>query len=293
MNDIAYHLPVMLAEVEAFLVNAPDGTYIDATFGGGGHSRYLLDRHPTLCIIALDWDAAAVERARDTMASFGSRFRIVRENFKNIAAAVAQCGCGPVHGVLADLGVSSRQLDDRSRGFSFESENMDMRMDDRLSRSAADLVNSSDENTLADIIYQYGEEHASRRIAAAIMRERRLGKITSGRQLAAVVARVGRRGGKVHPATRVFQALRIAVNGEMDNLEGFLRSLPSVLAPGGRGVVMSYHSLEDRMVKNNFRQLGADGICRVLTKKVVCAADAEVRENPRSRSAKLRCVERI
>lgn len=288
-----YHLPVMVKEVEKYLIHNPAGTYVDGTLGGGGHAAYLLEARPGIRIIGLDWDEEAIAEAGGKLARFGGRARIVRENFRNIAPALGGIGQEKVDGVLVDLGVSSRQFDEKNRGFSFQSPVLDMRMDKRLPGTAEDLLNTLDEQALADIFYTLGEERSSRQIARRIVDERKKGRITSGAALASLIERVSRGRGKIHPATRVFQALRIAVNRELENLEIFLDSLPGVLSPGGRAVVLSYHSLEDRIVKRDFKKKADSGEYRVLTKKVVFAADEETRSNPRSRSAKLRCAERI
>jgi 16S rRNA (cytosine1402-N4)-methyltransferase len=289
----SYHLPVMPGEVEQYLITDEGGRYVDCTLGGGGHSRYLLERHDRIEVIGLDWDEDALGRAGEVLAPFKLRFRSFRENFRNMKAVIEKNGLGPVQGVLADLGVSSWQLDNRERGFSFESSQLDMRMDRRLASQAEDLINSLTADELADIFYQYGEERLSRPIARAIVNERAKARITTGMALADIVSRIKRRTGKTHPATLVFQGLRIAVNREMENLQQFLDEVPQVLAPGGRVVVLSYHSLEDRQVKNSFRSKGAEGRYRVLTKKVVFPSETETKNNPRSRSARLRAAERI
>lgn len=289
----SYHLPVMPEEVEQFLITDEHGCYVDCTLGGGGHSRYLLERHEHIEIVGLDWDEDALRRADEVLSPHKSRFRSFRENFRNIRAVIEANRLAPVQGVLADLGVSSWQLDSRERGFSFESQQLDMRMDRRLAAQAEDLINTLAADELADIFYQYGEERLSRLIARAIVSERAKARITTGMALADIVSRVKKRTGKTHPATLVFQALRIAVNREMENLQQFLADVPQVLAAGGRVVVLSYHSLEDRQVKNSFRSRGAEGTYRVLTKKVVFPSETETQNNPRSRSARLRAAERL
>jgi 16S rRNA (cytosine1402-N4)-methyltransferase len=292
MTDV-YHVPVMAAAAAEFLVGDPSGVYVDCTLGGGGHSSYLLERYPQLNVVGIDCDAQAIGVAADRLAVFGGRVRLVRDNFRNIRSIIEACGLRSVDGVLADLGVSSRQLDDKLRGFSFESPVLDMRMDDRDGSNAMDMVNTADEVALADILYRYGDERRSRQIARRIVEARRAHRITSGGELADIVASAKRRTGRTHPATTVFQALRIAVNGELENLRQLLADIPAVLHPGGRAVIISYHSLEDRMVKHSFRglRLREEGGAVLLTKKPREASDEETAANPRSRSAKLRAVQ--
>ncbi|MCX5778367.1 MAG: 16S rRNA (cytosine(1402)-N(4))-methyltransferase RsmH [Elusimicrobia bacterium] len=288
-----YHIPVMAETAAEFLVGNPAGTCVDCTLGGGGHTAYLLERYPLLHIIGIDCDAQAIAVAGERLAVFGDRVRLVRDNFKNIRTVINDCGLTTVDGVLADLGVSSRQFDDKLRGFSFESPILDMRMDDRDGSGAMDLVNTTEEGALADILYRYGDERRSRQIARRIVESRRIQRITSGAELADIVASAKRRTGRTHPATTVFQALRIAVNGEMDNLRSLLDAIPLVVNTGGRAVVISYHSLEDRMVKQSFRslRLREEGGAVLLTKKPREASDEEISVNPRSRSAKLRAIQ--
>lgn len=292
MSATAYHLPVMVHEVEQYLIHNPAGLYVDCTLGGGGHTAYLLEKYPDIRMIGLDWDEDAVREAQGKLASFGSRVTIVRENFRNIAAVMGERAERTVDGVLLDLGVSSHQFDERGRGFSFESQVLDMRMDRRLPETAEDILNNLDERSLADLFYTLGEERLSRPISKRIVEERAKGRITTGAALAYLVERAVHGRGKIHPATKVFQALRIAVNRELENLTVFLAALPGILSHRGRAVVLSYHSLEDRLVKQDFKQNAADGTYRILTKKVVFATNDETRRNSRSRSARLRCAER-
>lgn len=289
----AYHIPVLAEESSTMLVGDPAGTYVDCTLGGGGHSALLLERYPRLRVIGIDCDAQAVTEAGARLAVYGDRMRIVRDNFRNIRAVVASCGLQSVSGVLADLGVSSRQFDDRARGFSFESPVLDMRMDDRARASALELVNTADEKALADILYLYGEERRSRQIARRIVERRQRQPIATGAELAGIVAGVRHRTGRTHPATAVFQALRIAVNDELESLRLLLADIPDVIAPGGRAVIISYHSLEDRLVKHAFRALCSRETAPAtpLTKKPMTASPDETARNPRARSAKLRAVQ--
>ncbi len=285
------HTPVLLHEVIQFLEPKPGGRFIDATFGAGGHTQALLDRTaPDGRVLAIDQDESALEKARETLASFGSRVVLVHSNFKDVAAVAAAQGFLEVDGILADSGISSMMVDDPSRGFSFMREGpLDMRMDQNQELTAAEVVNAYSEKEIADILYNYAEERRSRAIARSIVRARPL-KLTT--DLARAVERVmgGPRYGRIHPATRTFQALRIHVNDELKSLETFLDSSMAVVRSGGRLVVITFHSLEDRIVKNKFRAPRVPG--RVLTKKVVKGTEEELGRNPRARSAKLRAWER-
>lgn len=285
------HQAVLLNEAMGYLDPRPGGRYIDATFGAGGHTRALLERSaPDGAVLALDLDDAAIEAGRALQQAYGSRLSLVRANFKEVFSVAKDCGFLDVHGILADVGVSSMMLDDPERGFSFMREGpLDMRMDRTQSLTAAEIVNSYGEREIADILYLYGEERRSRAIARSIVRSRPL---SSTLALSRAVERVmgGPRHGRIHPATRTFQALRIAVNAELDNLQAFIGGAVSCLGPGGRLAVITFHSLEDRIVKNSFRSMGNVG--RPLTRKVVTATAEEVQSNPRARSAKLRVWEK-
>lgn len=283
----------MPSESSRYLINNPDGLYVDCTFGGGGHTAYLLERFENIKIAAFDWDEDAQERFKERSAEFGERVTFIRDNFKNIRPALEKTGINKVDGILADIGVSSKQFDDLERGFSFNSKNLDMRMDLRNPLTAKEIINKYGEQELADIFYKYGEEHLSRQIAKAIMQRRKRGVINTSIELQDIVSSVKRPEGKINPATKVFQALRIFVNGELENLEGLLDSAPSLLNGGGRIVIISFHSLEDRIVKQNFRLNASQDIYKILTKKVITATEEEMRANPRSRSAKIRAAERI
>ena len=287
------HLPVLLNEVVSFLDPRPGQHFIDATLGAGGHTRALLEAtSPDGRVLALDMDSSTLDRARLELQSFGSRLMLVHANFKDIAAVAASSAEQRFlmsDGILADIGISSMMVDDPERGFSFmRGGPLDMRMDRSQALTASDIVNTASERDLADIIFNYGEERRSRPIARSIVRSRPLSTTTD---LASAVSRVlgGPRYGKIHPSTRTFQALRIAVNGELDSLKDFLNAAPQCLKPGGRLGVITFHSLEDRIVKNAFRALPGG---KVLTKKVVTASESELESNPRSRSAKLRVWEK-
>src|ERR1700681_505130 len=272
----------------------PGGLYVDATVGLGGHAIEIVRRLGAGGrLVGLDRDTQALEIARGRLAEFGDKVTLVHANFSQIGEVFAERSLPPADGVLADLGVSSMQLDLGERGFSFRARGpLDMRMDRETEETASDIVNTAGEKALADLLYQYGEERDSRRIARTIVRAR---PIRDTEHLATVVAgaRNARGRQKLHPATKTFLALRIAVNREMEELGQFLDRAPATLAPGGRWVVLSYHSLEDRMVKQKFQQLSREGVCAVLTRKVERPAEAEIAANPRARSAKMRVAEKL
>jgi 16S rRNA (cytosine1402-N4)-methyltransferase len=275
----------MAAEVVEFLGGR--GTVLDMTVGAGGHAAALLDAGVDR-VVGVDRDADALRLATEALARFGDRFRTVHRRFSQVGEAEAM---GPLHGVLFDLGVSSMQLDEPARGFGYRSDGpLDMRMGEG-DVTAADLVNDLPEGELADLLFQLGEERRSRRVARAIVRERERRPIVSTDQLAGVVVgAVGRRSGGPHPARRTFQALRIAVNRELEELAASLPRAVGLLGPGGRVVVISYHSLEDGIVKRAFRD---DDRLRVLTKKPMRPSPEEIARNPRARSAKLRAAEHV
>ena len=288
---------MLLDAVLEWLRPRPGGRYVDCTVGNGGHAGALLERSgPDGRLLGFDADPAAIVVAGERLAPFGERATLVNASFRDIADVVEARQFGPVDGILMDLGISSRQLDAGGRGFSFRhDEPLDMRFDPTRGESAADLLAHTPENDIADILYQFGEEHRSRRVARAIVRERERAPIeTTGRLLAVVESALGPKRGRVHPATKAFQALRIAVNDELGALEGALPAAASVLAPGGRLAVISFHSLEDRRVKQFFRAGGTESApLAELTRKPVVPAPEESERNPRARSAKLRVAERI
>jgi 16S rRNA (cytosine1402-N4)-methyltransferase len=290
----AAHTPVMLEEVLEWLSIKGDGIYVDATLGAGGHSEAIAERLSSGTLISLDRDAQALEIAGKNLARFGSRVKCVLSPFSRIAEAVHELGIPKVDGVLADLGVSSMQLDVAERGFSFrEAAPLDMRMDGEGGElTAEEIVNRWPERELADLLYREADEHDSRRIARAIVRAR---PMRNTAHLATVVAGARKQWGRqrLHPATKTFLALRIAVNREMEELGQFLLRTPAALNSGGRWVVMSYHSGEDRKVKHAFQEGERQGTLRVLTRHVIQPTEEEKAANPRSRSAKLRCAERV
>jgi 16S rRNA (cytosine1402-N4)-methyltransferase len=308
----AQHVPVLVAETLELLAPQRGGIFVDATLGLGGHAEALLEAFPEARLVGIDRDLAALDRAQGRLERFRDRARFAHTNFHHLADALERFGIrGGLAGVLADLGVSSMQLETAERGFSFRLDGpLDMRMG-LAERTAADLVNQESEGDLEKIFREYGEEQQARRIARAIGAARREQPIETTGQLKRIIDRAkwtrpGDREGRVDPATRVFQALRIAVNEELFGLEDFLRQAVEMLDTDGRLVIISYHSLEDRIVKNTMRDLARGEIDRVtgqtqaesralelLTRKPVRPSDAEVASNPRSRSARLRAARRI
>ena len=292
------HVSVLPAEAIELLRPRPGARMLDGTLGGGGHARLLLEHlAPGGVLVGLDRDPEAVERVSRALAPFGEAFRARCADFADLGAALDAEGIDRVDGILLDLGLSSLQIEDAARGFSFSLEGpLDMRFDRRGGRSAADLLARLREEEIADLIWRYGEERASRRLARAIVRRRREQPLRTTGELADLAARTVPRRGRgrraLHPATRLFQALRIAVNGELDSLERALQEAPERLAPDGRLVVISFHSLEDRIVKHRFRELARSGGFRILTRKPLRPSAAETERNPRSRSARLRALER-
>ena len=293
MSVNAPHTPVLLDEVLEWLRIRPDGIYVDATLGAAGHSEAIAERLDSGRLISLDQDAQALQIARERLKKFGSKVNCVLSPFSRIAEVVQELGIPKVDGVLADLGVSSMQLDRPERGFSFrEAGPLDMRMSDAEELTADEIVNRWPEKELADLLYRGADEHDSRRIARAIMRAR---PIRDTAHLATVVAGARKQWGrqKLHPATKTFLALRIAVNRELEALGQFLFRTPATMNSGARFVLLTYHSGEDRMVKEAFKEGERQGTLKILTKHVIRPSEEEERANPRSRSAKLRCAERV
>ncbi|MEN3202297.1 MAG: 16S rRNA (cytosine(1402)-N(4))-methyltransferase RsmH [Atribacterota bacterium] len=285
-----FHEPVMVEEVCRFLL-CGDGVYVDATIGGGGHARAFLERlGQNSVLVGIDRDREALEVAQKTLSSFAPRVLLVHGRFSELRKVLDSLGIPKVRGIFFDLGVSSWQLEEGRRGFSFSKEGpLDMRMDASSGKTAYDLLHSLSEEELADLFFRFGEERYARHVARTIVAYRRKKPITTTTELASLVSRVIPRR-RMHPATRIFLALRIAVNEELDELEKGLRELPDVLEEGGRVVVLSYHSLEDRLVKRFFRECP---VLRSITKKPVLPSQEEVCRNPRARSARLRAAEKV
>jgi 16S rRNA (cytosine1402-N4)-methyltransferase len=304
------HEPVLLQEVLEYLEpNRSDGVLVDATVGLGGHSEALLERHPDVHLLGIDRDPEALARSQERLSRFGDRVTLARGRHESLIDILKQSNVGTISGLLADLGVSSMQLDDASRGFSFRFEGpLDMRMGSE-GRSAADLVNTLGEHELARILREYGEERLAGGIARAIVRARAESPITTTTRLAEVIRTVKKpRYNEIDPSTLTFQALRIATNDEIVQLERFVDDAVSVLEKGARVAIISFHSLEDRIVKRAFRRLegectcppnlpvcacGKETLVKVLTGRPITASEEEERRNPRSRSAKLRVAERV
>jgi 16S rRNA (cytosine1402-N4)-methyltransferase len=307
------HVSVLLKETLDLVDPKPGDVIVDATLGLGGHSREILERQPEARLIGLDQDTDAIEIAKRNLEEFGDRVTIVQTNFVDIRRTLSELGIDAVNGIMADLGVSSLQFDSETRGFSFRFDSpLDMRMDaEGEYPTAAELLQTLSQEEIANTIYQFGEERFSRRIARRIVERREAGNpVATTRELAELVERAVPRSkkDKIHPATRTFQALRIAVNNELGVLENFLSDSVESLAPGGRLAVISFHSLEDRIVKQAFLKLSGRCQCpprlptcqcgavkkvEILTKKPVVPTETELSENPRSRSAKLRAVRKL
>jgi 16S rRNA (cytosine1402-N4)-methyltransferase len=287
------HTPVLVAEVIEWLRIRPEGTYVDATAGTGGHAIEIARRLTTGRLVALDRDPQALEIARERLKPYGEKVVLVHAEFSKIGEVAEDLNLPPLDGVLADLGISSLELDSPERGFSFRwAAPLDMRMNPDTQLTADEIVNRWSEKEIADLLYQKAEERDSRRIAKAIVRSR---PIRDTGHLATVVAGVRKARGrqKLQPATKTFLALRNAVNREEEELEQFLSRTPATLSIGGRWIVLSYHSLEDRPVKQAFQRLAREGSFRVLTRKVIQPGEEEIRNNPRARSAKMRVAEKI
>ena len=302
----------MLEEVIEFLQCKPGEIHVDATLGMGGHAQAILQKiQPDGLLIGIDRDKESLEKAGGHLKPFADKIRLVHDNYKNLPLILNNLDVGPVNGILVDLGVSSYQLVSPERGFSIHSEaHLDMRMDRSQRWTAADIVNNTPEEELANLIYRYGEEKVSRRIAAAIVRERKSAPITRCSQLSEIISRTikGRGHQTIHPATRTFQALRIAVNEELEGLEKFLVEAVGFLKPGGRIVAIAFHSLEDRIVKKTLRRLAGQCVCerppelcrcprkvegRLIHARPITPKPEELAVNPRARSARLRVLEKL
>ena len=290
MSPQPRHVPVLAVEVLNLADPQPSQTWVDCTVGGGSHSRLIAQRLGTGGrLIGLDQDPTMLDRARPVLE--GLPVTLVHANFDQLSDVLRNLGIERVDGVLADLGFASDQMDERTRGLSFREDGpLDMRLDPTGGSTAADLVNAMSEEALADVFYEFGEERKSRRVAKKIVERRAVKPFTTTADLADIVRRCVPRSGSIDPATRVFQALRIAVNDELGVLDRLLAMLPEIVKPGGKAAIISFHSLEDRRVKQAFKIADA---WKPLTKKPVLAGDEEVSRNPRARSAKLRVAERV
>jgi len=293
------HIPVLLEEALAFLDAGRAGTYIDGTFGLGGHSVEILRRNPGASIVGFDRDEASLQEARDNLAEYADRIRLYHADFRDLPED--EIDFASVRGVLLDLGISSFQLDSPERGFSFNANGpLDMRMDRRTKTTAARVLEKYSESRLDEMFRRYGELSRTRRLAREIVTRRKLRPFETTEELRLLVEEIYRwrpQRGKVHPAAKAFQALRIEINGELEGLAGFLERMAVLARPGTRFVVIAFHSLEDRIIKRTFAAMSASGQSaprmKALTRKPVTASEAEVRTNSRARSAKLRAAERV
>jgi 16S rRNA (cytosine1402-N4)-methyltransferase len=307
------HQSVLAEEVIAHLPLPAGGVYVDGTLGGAGHAAAVLERHPTATLVGIDRDPAALAAARARLGDRAARAHLVHGSYGDLAAILAGLGIERVHGILLDLGVSSPQLDTAERGFSFSKAGpLDMRMDPTRGQTALELLRELDAGALGEVIAELGEERYAKKIARLVKEAVRADRLHTTTDLAAIVAQAipiaEQRRSKIHPATRTFQALRIAVNAELDQLAALLEVFPALLAPGGRCAIISFHSLEDRLVKNRFRDLAwttslprrlaeqagerVDAVCELVTRKPIFASEEEIARNPRARSARLRVCER-
>ncbi len=299
--EAARHLPVLFTEVLEYLNCQPGRVYVDGTVGSGGHGRGILERSsPTGKLVGLDWDEAALERARENLAPFGHRVELRKANFRDLKSVLESLSIPGVDGIILDLGLSTEQLEDRERGFSFRGDGpLDMRMSRETAITARDLLETLSAEEIEALLREFGEERWARRIARNIVRRRERSPLRTTQELVeAIETSIPRQPRRIHPATRAFQALRIAVNQELENLKHFLSEAPNLLNSGGRLGIISYHSLEDRLVKNYFRDWapkgrGSVGAFKILTKKPVVPSLPEVEKNPRARSAKMRFGEKM
>lgn len=308
------HTPAMLDEVLHYLAPKPGGVYVDGTLGGAGHSSAIIEKiSPDGILIGVDQDIDAIRNAEVKLAHYKANIRLAHDNFAALPEILMELGIPAVDGILIDIGLSQHQLEGSGRGFSFQKdEPLDMRMDIRAEQNAADLVNTMKEKDLVDMFFKLGEEKFSRRIAKNIILARQTEAITTSRRLAEIVRDAvpakAAATQKIHPATRVFQALRIAVNKELERLQTFLDNVPDLLNPGGRLCVLSFHSLEDRIVKKKIRELETECVCppdfpvcvcntkksvRALSRKVIRPSEDEVKRNPMARSTRLRACEKL
>lgn len=289
------HIPVLVKEVLEYLDPKPNQNFIDATLGDGGHSGAILEKTaPYGKLIAIDRDFESIVRAKSNLSKFGGRVILINDSFGNLSKIVKNSKIGPIFGILFDFGMSSSQIQESGRGFSFQKDEiLDMRYDSKNSITAEDIVNEYGEKELAEVFKKWGEEPRALKIAAAIIEARKKNRIKTTQELVRVIEKVARRRGRLHPATLIFQALRIEVNGELREIEKALEVVPEILNKNGRAAFISFHSLEDRLVKNWSKSFNKTGIIKILNGKPITVSAEELKINPRSRSAKLRIVEKI
>lgn len=292
MDTVFYHKPVMIDEVDAYLITQQSGYYVDCTFGGGGHSSFLLNKYPNIKIIGFDQDLDSFKFFNENENIQKDRVIFCNTNFRNILSELKRLNISKINGIFADLGVSSKQFDNKQRGFSFNSDAvLDMRMNQNQKLSAYDIINTFNYEKLAELFFDYGEESFSRQIAKKIVEERVKYDIKTCNQLHNIILSVKWKKGKIDPATKVFQALRIYVNDELGSLKELLNAIPQILENNARSVFLTYHSLEDRIVKTAFKEFNKQGL-KIINKKVITASPEEIKQNPRSRSAKMRVLEK-
>ncbi|MBI4920027.1 16S rRNA (cytosine(1402)-N(4))-methyltransferase RsmH [Candidatus Azambacteria bacterium] len=289
------HVPVLLNEVLKYLDPQANQNFIDATVGDGGHAKAILEKTaPNGKLIAIDRDIDSISRAKINLEEFGNRVVFANDSFGNILKIVEESGIGEIKGVVIDFGMSTGQLENSGKGFSFQKDEiLDMRYDIRTPLTAEDILNDYGEAELFRIFKEFGEEPKARMVARAVAQARDRGRIKTTKELVAIIEKVIRRRGKIHPATKIFQALRIEVNGELAEIEKALADIPKILSGGGRAAFISFHSLEDRLVKNWSKDLSKENIIKILNKKPVVASAEEIKINPKSRSAKLRVIEKL
>ena len=292
MDTVFYHKPVMIDEVDSYLITRQSGYYVDCTFGGGGHSSFLLNKYPNIKIIGFDQDLDSFKFFNENKNIQKDRVIFCNTNFRNILSELKRLNISKINGIFADLGVSSKQFDNKQRGFSFNSDAvLDMRMNQNQNLSAYDIINTFNYEKLAELFFDYGEESFSRQIAKKIVEERVKYDIKTCNQLHNIILSVKWKKGKIDPATKVFQALRIYVNDELGSLKELLNAIPQILDNNARSVFLTYHSLEDRIVKTAFKEFNKQGL-KIINKKVITASQEEIKQNPRSRSAKMRVLEK-
>ena len=287
------HIPVLLKEVLEYLDPKPNQNFIDATIGDGGHAREILKlTAPNGKLLGIDRDTDSIIRAKSNFSEFAGRVLFINDSFDNLGEIVQRNKFGLAGGILFDFGMSSSQLENSGRGFSFQrDEILDMRFETKTPITAEDIVNDYSESELQEIFKKWGEESKARQIAHAIVEARKKNRVKTTMELTQIVESIKRRTGKIHPATLIFQALRLEVNQELVEIEKMLKMVPKILNKGGRAVFISFHSLEDRLIKNWSKNLSKEGIIKILNKKPIIASAEEIKSNPRSRSAKLRVIQ--